>query len=538
MNEPVSRATASDAPPIGMKRDLARLREESFDLLVIGAGIHGVCAARDATLRGLKVALIDKADLGGATSHNSLKILHGGMRYLQHLNFKRTLISIREQLCFRRTLAAHVRPVTFLMPTIGYGMRGPVAMWLGLQLYNMLTALTAIWLRQPFPSQWATVVSRRRCLELLDYPVQGTVTGGALWVEWQVEQADRALLDMSLHASAEGSCIASYVAATSIKTSNGRVDSVQVRDQLTQDVFSINAKAVINAAGPWVQSLLTNSDPVVQLQDNFPVSKSINILVDRPAASLAVGMQSVYASDSVVGKTRRLFFITPWKNHSVVGTTHSAELMHPDTLAYSESDVKAFLRDINQAFSGIALQAADVLYCYQGMTPLDEPDEDNPKVLHESLVIDHAADNGPRGLVSVVGVKWTTARLVAEQAVDRVVSQLGLSVAGNTLLQLVPDCQKIPIDIAGMSNPDLVEFCRIHMDRTMALTLFDMLTRRTDDFVLGRLTTDQVRLVARTMANALHWDQQTCREQHAALMAAAIPDTRKQQLESLQWWNS
>ena len=100
-----------------MKRDIEKLKSEQFDLLIIGGGSHGACAARDAALRGMKVALVDKGDICGATSHNSLKTIHGGIRYLQHLNFKRTLESIKEQKIWLRTAPHLVKPLPFLMPT-------------------------------------------------------------------------------------------------------------------------------------------------------------------------------------------------------------------------------------------------------------------------------------------------------------------------------------------------------------------------------------------------------------------------------------
>ena len=239
-----------------MKRDISTLRNTCFDVLVIGAGIHGACIARDAALRGLRVAIVDKADLGGATSHNSLKTLHGGVRYLQHLNIRRTVESIREQLCFKSTLGTHVQPVSFLMPTFGYGMRGPFAMWIGLQLYNVLVALTALRLGQKLPTKRARVISRRRTQALLGTgPVAG-LTGGALWSELQVEQADRALLDIVAEAAARNASVASYVEVHGLLTKDGAAAGVTAHDVLNDEGISIEARVVVNAAGPWCEAML------------------------------------------------------------------------------------------------------------------------------------------------------------------------------------------------------------------------------------------------------------------------------------------
>ena len=214
-----------------MKRDVSTLRSTQFDVVVVGAGIHGACIARDAALRGLRVALVDKADLGGATSHNSLKTIHGGVRYLQHLNIKRTLESIREQLCIKSTLEQHVKPVAFLMPTYGYGMRGPLAMWVGLQLYNVLVAFMALRLGQKRLPERARVISSKRTRSSLSPDQAQGVTGGALWYELQVEQADRALLDIVADAAAHHCCIASYVKVDGL--SDGKLEGLS--DGLSKD---------------------------------------------------------------------------------------------------------------------------------------------------------------------------------------------------------------------------------------------------------------------------------------------------------------
>ena len=127
-----------------MRRDTSELQDRRFDVVVIGGGIQGACVARDAALRGLSVALIEQADFCSATSHNSLKTIHGGIRYLQHLNFKRAIESIREQQILLRTAPHLVQPLRFLMPTYGLGMRGPVAMGIGVGLFESLNAYVSL----------------------------------------------------------------------------------------------------------------------------------------------------------------------------------------------------------------------------------------------------------------------------------------------------------------------------------------------------------------------------------------------------------
>ena len=124
-----------------MRRDIEGLKQDKFDVVVIGAGIHGACVARDAALRGLRVAIVDKGDLGCATSHNSLKTIHGGIRYLQQVNIKRTLSSIREQAIFLNIAPHLVKRIDFLMPLYSWGIRGPMAMWVALNFFYLLCRL-------------------------------------------------------------------------------------------------------------------------------------------------------------------------------------------------------------------------------------------------------------------------------------------------------------------------------------------------------------------------------------------------------------
>ena len=537
-----------------MKRDVSALHSMQFDVVVVGAGIHGACIARDAALRGLRVALVDKGDLGGATSHNSLKTIHGGVRYLQHLNIKRTLEHIREQLCIKSTLESHVKPVAFLMPTYGYGMRGPFAMWVGLQLYNVLVVFMALRSGQKRLSERARVISAKRTRSSLSPDQAQGVTGGALWYELQVEQADRALLDIVADAAAHHCCVASYVkidglsegpsAGLSEKRSDGlaegnnQLSGVTASDVLTGEQFKIQARVVVNATGPWVGSGFGNSgSPQHDLPMQVPVSKSMNIVINRHAEELAVGLQSRYQSDSVVGQTKRLYFTVPWKGLLMVGTTHSDKTISPNALHYDETDIVEFLNDTNAIFPHLQLKMQDVLYCYQGLTPLAESTDTEAAVLHHSLVIDHAMSGGPENLLSVVGVKWTTARSVAQDAVNLVAIKLGMSTESETLTRPVPVNPDLPLTVSSFNDADLAAFCKTHMQKTMTLMLSDMLLRRTDDFVLNKLSLQQFSLIASTMAAELGWDEQTCIAQHQRVLDSALPEWRRQTLAALQWWD-
>ena len=268
-----------------------------------------------------------------------------------------------------------------------------------------------------------------------------------------------------------------------------------------------------------------------------PVSKSMNIVINRPAEDLAVGLQSRYQSDSVVGQTKRLYFTVPWKGLLMVGTTHSDKTITPAALHYDENDIDGFLNDTNAIFPHLQLQMQDVLYCYQGLTPLTETTDTEAAVLHHSLVVDHALSGGPDNLLSVVGVKWTTARSVAKSAVDLVANKLDVAKDSDTLSRPVPVDPDLPLNASSLNDTDLAAFCKTHIDKTMTLMLSDMLLRRTDDFVLNKLSMHQFTLIAGTMAAELGWDRQTCIDQHQRVLDSALPEWRRQALAALQWWD-
>ena len=287
-----------------------------------------------------------------------------------------------------------------------------------------------------------------------------------------------------------------------------------------------------------VKAFGNNQQTKLALPLRVPVAKSMNMVINRPAEELALGMQSGYASDSVVGQTKRLYFVVPWKGVSMVGTTHSTQGVHPESLRYDEDEINWFVDDVNTIFPHLSLQLQDVLYCYQGLSPLTESTDNDAAVLHHSLVVDHASTGGADNLISVVSVKWTTARSVAQKAVDIVAKKLGSSEHSATLKTPVARQADIPVSLWQCNDKELVQFCQRHMDRTMTLMLADMLLRRTDDFVLGRLSHHQIALVAKTMADHLGWDSQRCAEQHDRLLDCALPEWRRLDLATLRWWEN
>ena len=526
-----------------MQRDIPALSSQSFDLLVIGAGVHGACVARDAALRGLKVAMIDKADICGATSHNSLKTIHGGIRYLQHLNIKRTLESIKEQKYWLETAPHLVKPLQFMMPTYGFGMRGPIAMYLGIRLFELLSFGRNRRLSERSKLSRGKILSKRACLALAPDISTDKLTGGAVWDEAQVEFADRAVLQLADQAVSCGAVVANYVTARKFLVDGDTVVGIEAVDELTKTRLCVNARMVVNAAGPWAAELLQESGVQSVSGLQIPLSKSMNVVTRLPSSSIAIGVQSTLQSDSRLGTTKRLYFMVPWQGHTVIGTTHFPHSGSADDLDQNPREISDFVAQINLAYPSLQLSMQDVIYCYQGLGPADDDVSSKATQLHHSKVIDHASEHSVQGLISIISVKWTTARLVAERAVDLVVKNL----AANTSLTTqkcqtrhakIPDQPELRAEFHTLSNDKLVDLCQHHMRQTMAVRLSDMLLRRSNDLVTSRLSLEQIRLIATTMTAHLGWTAEDQQAELAFLRSHWLADDIYRQLDSINLWSS
>lgn len=521
-----------------MKRDSEQLKTERFDVLIIGGGSHGACAARDAALRGLKVAMVDQGDICGATSHNSLKTIHGGIRYLQHLNFKRTLESIKEQKVWLRTAPHLVKPLPFLMPTYGYGIRGPIAMLAGITLFRLFGLGQNKHLREDRKVPSGRIISKQKCLEIAPNINQSNLSGGAIWYDAQIEHADRAVMQISQHASELGAVICNYLKVDGLQINNNKVTGVEVTDKLNGEKFSISANTILNAAGPWASQILHNS-PALKI--NTALIKSMNLVTTLSAPKTAVAVQSTLKSDSVLGNTKRLYFIVPWLGRAVIGTTHFAFKDKPDELTIQNKEILSFVDEINLAYPSLSLKEADILYCYQGLAPASnefKSQDDNTLRLHESKVIDHARTHQVEGIVSIFSIKWTTARVIAEQAIDLISSKLGNNKASKTATEPLIDHLRLPYLTADLDHEGLAKFCLAHIEHSMTINLADLLLRRTNDTILGTLSFEQIRTLAHTMQKHFNWNQSQKDHQLELLLANWLPNQLTKQLKQTSIWTS
>jgi glycerol-3-phosphate dehydrogenase len=487
-----------------MRRDLSRLGDTTFDLLVIGAGIHGACAAWDASLRGLSVAIVDEGDFGAATSANSLRIVHGGLRHLARGDLPRMLESIRERATLLRIAPGLVEPLPVLVPTYRRISRSRTAHRAALALNDLISWTGNRGLAPDRSIPRGRLVSREECLRLFPRFVTQGLTGGALWYDAQLRHPERLTLCFLCSASARGVAAANYLRADRLLVRNGVALGASVTDRLTGSELFIRARAVLVAAGPWTAELI--AETIGKNPRPAPPRRAIgvNIVIGRRLAEVAVGVQarSGAAEDPVCGGRRFLFF-APQGETTLLGTWYTAaEDADPRTVC--ERGVWSLLREFNEACPGVDLTPADVDRYHWGWLPLKsglEPGRATALAVRPRIV-DHGSRDGIRHLLSVEGVKYTTARSVAQRAVDLVFADLGRpSPPCRTAEERLSETAETFLDPRGLDQAGIQHAVR----EEMALKLSDIVFRRSNLGATPRLSRATVREIARMAGAELGW---------------------------------
>ncbi len=411
-----------------MKRDLERLESNRYDLLVIGGGIHGACVAWDAAVRGLSVALVEKGDFGHATSPNTLKIVHGGLRYLQDANLGLVRRMIRERATWMRIAPHLVHPLRCLMPTYNRLGRSKAIMTAALTLNDMISHDRNRRMDPQKRLASGQTLSRSECLGLLPGVTPDGITGGALWHDGQIYDSERLLLALLLSATQAGAEVANYVQMTGFLQDGPAVRGVRAKDLMTGQELEIWATLVVNTAGPWVDTVLGTLD--ANLRPSFKPSTAINLVTRQIHPTHAVALPSrhtVLDKGGNLVQRSRLMFVVPWRSYSLIGTGHFAYNGPPEDFRVTEEMIVSFVDEINLAYPGAALTRQDVYHVHWGVLPAAETDVQTNavKLVRQGQVLDHGRRDGVEGMVSVVGVKYTTARYVAQQVVDLALRKLG-----------------------------------------------------------------------------------------------------------------
>jgi len=411
-----------------LKRDPKALAATVVDLVVIGGGIYGAAIAREAALRGLGVALVERGDFGGATSANSHKIIHGGLRYLQHLDVVRLRESLHERSTLERIAPHLVHPLPVVVPTFGHGLRGKELLTIGVVLHRLFRLTTGDPPAGVVDGLAPGPISRARLLELLPGLADSAATGGVVFYDSQVYNSERLVLGYVRSAVDAGALAANYVEATGLLRESGRVGGVLARDRLDGATFEIRGRTVVNAAGPWIAKILGDAGAS---WTSGPLVRVMNVVTRQLFPRVAAGLYGRASHDdaaAVLSRGQRLYFFVPWRDRTIIGTANAAFDGDPSSLAVTRAEIDAFLSEVNAAYPTAALSAEDISVVYAGLQPSAGVSRRSGEiqVSNHYRIADHRSDGMP-GFFSVEGVKYTTARDVAVKFVDRWLSSTGKS---------------------------------------------------------------------------------------------------------------
>jgi len=432
----VSRFAAGRLSPERRAADVARLRRERFDVLIIGGGVTGVGAALDAAARGLSVALVEARDLASGTSSRSSKLIHGGLRYLEQLEFGLVAEALHERGLLATRLAPHlVRPVPFLVPL--EAARGPVGLaqrvWhrayygAGVALYDGFATAAGLAERfrgepgrgMPTHRHLSRTEARRRFPSLREDAIAGAIQ----YYDGQVDDA-RLVATLARTAASCGAAIVPSARAVGLLRDAREVTGVRVRDLESREEFEVYARTVVAATGVWmddIADLLSGNGPRERSGLRVRASKGVHLVVPRSAISGEVGL--------ILRTPSSVLFVIPWGGHWIIGTTDTDWHLDRGHPAASATDIEYLLGQVNQVLDR-PLSTSDIEGVYAGLRPLLSPEARTrtPHSLDEqtsTLSRTHAVVEPMLGLILIAGGKYTTYRVMAADVIDRVAHRLG-----------------------------------------------------------------------------------------------------------------
>jgi glycerol-3-phosphate dehydrogenase len=523
-----------------MHRDIAELAAGAYDLVIIGGGAYGACAAWEAALRGLKTALLERGDFGAATSANSLHTIHGGLRYLQHLDLRRMRESIRERRQWMCLAPEVIEPMRFVLPTFGHGLRGPEIMAAALALNDLIGADRNRGLRAARRLPPGGLLSHQEASAAFGKLSLRSFNGAAVWYDGFNSSPERLMVALLQAARSAGAQLANYVTVDGFLHRGATIHGVTATDTLSGGRLELRARCVLNSAGPWVDAILDRLDSPLRRAERrlFLPSRAFNLVVPRLPLDAAVGIpvpRQGRAADAVLDKGTVTYFIIPWGDYSLIGTKHLPCAVGADEWRVGWAEVCAFLEEINPWLGPWQLQPRDVIAIKAGLLPAQAGDAGAEVALQRhARIVDHARE-GLGGLITLFGVKWTTARLVAQRAVELACRKLGhtptlaarrLRVrSGEDPRGEMPD-RALEGSRAGASGR-LVEDLPVSMTDIetaardeMAVKLCDAVLRRTPLGLSTRLDGAVIARCAETMQRELNWTAAQTEHEVGALREA------------------
>lgn len=454
----------------GIQRQPEAASQRDYDLAIIGGGVYGATLLYEAGRAGLSAVLLERGDFGSGVSGNSLRIVHGGLRYLQNMELRRLRTSVAERRWHLRRFPDLVEPLRCMMPLYGEGLKRPSTFRAALAVNDLLSANRNKGLRADRHIGRGRMIGKTATAERFELVAAEGLRGSGIWYDAVMQSSERVLMELLRSAVASGGVALNYCGATGLDTRpNGQL-GVQAEDMLSGEAVAFTAGKVINCAGPWCREVASAFD-----KDHPPLCRktlAFNLLLDVPPVS----------SEAVAVAPRRkgadMYFLVPWKGNTLAGTYHMVWDGSPGEPTPPEDAIEAYLSDLNEAVPGWGVGKDDIRRVYAGVLPALR--EGEPQMAHAPVTHDHGSAGGPAGLFSICGVKWTTARHVGEQLLRRVFSGKRLSQTNDKVAPLAMPATLA--DVGGMLESDqplTPVFDRV-VNEEAVCHLGDLLLRRMD----------------------------------------------------------
>lgn len=376
-----------------------KAHEELYDLIVIGGGINGAAIARDAALRKLKVVLLEKNDFGSGASSNTSKLVHGGLRYLERFQFSLVRESLKERALLLKNAPHLVRPLPFLLPVYS---EDPHSLWkinLGLFLYDCLAPNKDL----PKHRRLSPAGILQQVSGLRDHGLQG----GCSYYDAQMMD-NRIVIENILSAEREGALVYNHRQVTGLIKEKNEIQGVAFLDSLTGEKGELQGKVIVNATGAW-STMIGEMEPNIEHCCLTP-TKGVHLVIPKIVSDTALLLRAP--------QDGRVFFILPWDKFNLVGTTDTLYQGSPDQLVVDAGDRHYLLDALNAYFPGKQITESSIIASFVGLRPLVSPEVTRSP---SDILREHVIQVSKGGLITILGGKYTTHRLIAEEVVDTVV---------------------------------------------------------------------------------------------------------------------
>lgn len=443
-----------------LRRYIEDHKDQTFDLIIIGGGITGAAVAYAASSRGLKVALFEKKDYGGATSAATSKLIHGGLRYLANMEFKLVRESLHERRILGNIAPNFVYPLPFMFPNYIRWKGNMWKMMAGMFLYDMLSYDKKFtWDKSKRLPNHKTF-SYRTTLQKEPNVISEKLRNSTVFYDYQSIFPERMTLAFIKSAVEYGAKVSNYTAVEDFRyDKKGKITGVIVRDLLTTEAKTVLAPLTVNCGGTWADIILNLASKKIDSNHKVKRSEGIHIVTEKIAGDHVISLQK---------KEGGHLMIMPWRGHSLIGTTDKEFHGSPDGYKVSKQSLDEVIEGVNNNY-GKKIQYSDIKHAYGGLRPLiDDQSEDSYKSSRKYEVFDNAED-GIEGLITVEGGKYTTSRNLAYHVMNLVKKKLGKQLKSSFSYKLY---------LSGCEIKDLNEFMR-----KQHLQYDDMFGTETVDYV-------------------------------------------------------